>query len=149
MTIRRIFFMAALLALATLSTVPAFGQVKQPIEGTWIVYVTVDGLPPCQCVAIETFKADGNIEGPANDHFSGEIRGVWTRTGDTAYAFTLVQNNINPDGSAGGIYLIKNTATIVTADAMSGKFTFQIVGNNGVVVFNGTGTFTGTKVKAQ
>ena len=149
MTIRRIFFLAALLALVSLSTVPASAQAKRAIEGTWITYIAVDGLPPCQCVAIQTYKADGTVEGPANDRFSGDIRGVWARTGDNTYALTLVQNNINPDGSAGGVYVVKCTVTIATPDAMTGKFTFQIVGNNGVVMFSGTGTFTATKVNAQ
>jgi hypothetical protein len=151
MTTRRTSLLAAFALLALFSTTSLWAQAtpaKDPLVGTWIVFVTIDGAPPCQCIAVETYKNDNTIEGPATDHFSGDIRGVWARTGNDTYAFTLGINNYNPDGTGGGMFVIKNTAT-VAGDSMSGKFTFQILANGGGVLATGTGSFTATRMKAQ
>lgn len=88
------------------------------------------------------------MEGPANDHLSGDQRGTWTaRWSDGEFRFTILQNNINADGTAGGLYVIKNTMTMTGTDSGTGKFTFQILNNAGAVVLAGTGSFKATRVR--
>ena len=57
---RRFSLLAAVAFLAVLSMIPASAQAKHPIEGAWIFYLTVDGAPPCQCIQIGRFHADGD-----------------------------------------------------------------------------------------
>ena len=149
--VRRILLAAAMAAMATTfpgSTALAqeFGQ-DRGIVGTWYLFITIAGLPPCQCIQIQTIRADGTLEGPASDKLSGEQRGVWSRTNDGHYNFTILQNNINADGTAGGLFVIKSTMDATGKDTATGKFTFQILSNGGTPVFSGTGTITGTRIR--
>lgn len=155
MNIIRSTFLAAILLVAptylnaqTTNTQPAVFN-NNSIPGLWYFNVTIDGLPPCQCITILTIHQDGTLEGPTSDHFSGDVRGVWTARGyDGEFRFTMLQSNINADGSAGGLYVIKNTMTLTGTDAATGKFTFQILSNSGAVQFSGTGSFKATRVRA-
>ena len=139
---------AALLAIATL--VPAgFSQGfnSQDAIGTWTFFVKIAGAPPCQCIQLARFRADGTAEGPANDHFSGAALGEWKKTGFREATFTLLQNNIDKDGNAAGLYVIKGVMNIAAeADKTSGTSKFQMLDSNGAVVFTGTATFTANKL---
>src|SRR5215831_6062496 len=116
--------------------------------GTWTFFVKIDGAPPCQCIQIANLKADGSIDAPANDHFTGAGLGRWNQIGSGDVKFVILQNNINDDGSAGGLYVIKGAITLNSAgDAGSGKVSFQILDNSGKAIVNGTATFTATKLK--
>jgi hypothetical protein len=119
----------------------------QDITGTWYFMVTIDGIPPCQCIQIDTFSSDGNVEGPANDRFSGDQRGRWVRTSHEQYSITFLQNSIDKDGNAAGLFVIKSTFALTGKDAGTGKFTFQILSNSGAVVATGTGSFKGVRIQ--
>ena len=149
--VRRIAMALAMLATVATITSPIaqaqeVGQ-ERGLVGTWYLFITINGAPPCQCIQIDTFRADGTLEGPASDHLSGEQRGVWARTGEGRFTMTILQNNINPDGTAGGLFVIKNTMELSGRDAATGKFTFQILSNGGTPVFSGTGTLTATRIR--
>ena len=153
MNIFRNTFLAATLLLsptfvsAQISAQPSIIN-NNSIVGLWYFNVTIDGLPSSQCIQVGMFHADGTMEGPANDHLSGDQRGTWTARGsDGEFRFTILQNNINADGTAGGLYVIKNTMTMSGTDSGTGKFTFQILNNAGAVVFAGTGSFKATRVR--
>ena len=148
---RRIF-MPLLLTLALLGTTGAnaFAESQpghQEIEGTWYFMILIDGLPPCQCIQIDTFSAEGSMEGPANDKFSSDQRGVWSRTGPGEYAITILQNSIDKDGNAAGLFVIKSPIKLTGIDKAEGKFTFQILSNGGAVVATGTGSLKAVRVR--
>ncbi len=140
-----------LLAAVAVSTgVPAaLAQSRPTAAGTWYFNVSINGAPPCQCIQIASFYADGHIDGPGTDWFSGDIRGEWAVGADGKIVFTLIENNYNPDGSAGGMYIIKGAFASTTADSGSGVSTFQIVDNTGKVMVSGSATFKATKIHAQ
>ena len=145
-------FAAPLLALLVMTTLSPAIQAQsfgsQEAVGTWTFYIKIAGAPPCQCIQLSAFRADGTLDGPANDHFSGAALGLWKKTGFRDITFSFVQNNINADGSAGGVYVIKGVMTLnPTGDQSSGNSTFQLIDNSGKVLFAGTATFTATKLK--
>ncbi len=147
--LRRILLAATLAAAiftAPLAQAQEFGP-DRALVGTWYLFITIDGAPPCQCIQIDTFRSDGTLEGPSSDHQSGEQRGVWARTADGRYTYTILQNNINADGTPGGLFVIKVTMSVTAADTASGKFTFQVLGNGGAVQFSGTGSLTGKRIR--
>ena len=117
------------------------------ITGTWVLNLTIDGAPPCQCIEITTFRQDGRLEGPANDHFTGDARGVWAKASPAHVQFRVVQNNINPDGSAGGLYDIACRFTFDGADAGHGTCDGSLVDNVGTTLGTFTSTFTGKRVR--
>lgn len=141
----------AALALLFTSVAPAVQAQtvgSQDVVGTWYFFLTLDGQPPCQCVEITKFSPDGTLSGPANDHFSGDVAGIWNQPGYHSIAGSLVQNNINADGTAGGLYIIKFTMAIgPSGDQATGTGTTQLVDNTGTVQFSGTFTLKGTKLK--
>jgi hypothetical protein len=62
--------------------------------------------------------------------------------------FVILQNAMNDDGTAAGLYVIKGTMTPNAAgDSGSGTSSFQLLGNDGKVMASGTATFTATKLK--
>lgn len=103
--------------------------------------------PYAKCIKITKFSPDGTLSGPANDHFSGDYLGIWTQTGYHSISATLVQNNTNPDGTAGGLYIVNFTMTIGTSDQASGTGTIQLLNNAGAVQFSGTYSFKGTRLR--
>jgi hypothetical protein len=141
----------ATLALLTTSFTPsATAQTLGPADagGTWYFFVALDGQPPCQCVEITRFNTNGTITDAANDHFSGPFWGIWTQTAYHQISVTGVQNNINADGTAGGVYLTTFTMTISPAgDQASGTGTLQLLDNTGAVTFSDTFSFKGNKLK--
>ena len=154
MNILRTTFLAAALLLsptfvsAQISSQPSIIN-NNSIVGVWYFNITIDGVPECQCIQIDTFHADGTFDGPANDHLSGDQRGTWTARGsDGEFRFTILQNNINKDGTAAGLYIIKCTMTLTGADSATGKFTFQVLNNAGTVLFPGTGSFKATRIRS-
>jgi hypothetical protein len=150
MTLRRTFLALAALLLTGFSAVSSARENERGIPGNWVFYITIDGAPPCQCIQILNLAQDGEVQGPASDRFSGDVRGEWALRGSgDRYAMTLVQNVINPDGSAGGVFVIKNTMRQTSTDTLTGEFTFQILSNGGGVVFAGKGTFKGSRVRAD
>jgi hypothetical protein len=117
--------------------------------GIWYFTLTIAGQPACQCIEITKFNADGTLVGPANDHFSGDEYGVWTRTAYHQIAVALVQNTINADGTAGGVYLVKFKLTLnETGDHGSGSGTVALIDNTGASTYDGTFTLTGVQLKA-
>jgi hypothetical protein len=148
---KKMFLTAAAFLLAALSFQPtlaaqSFGN--QDAVGTWTFFVTIAGAPPCQCIQLAQFYSDGSLIGPANDHFSGEGLGQWKKSGYNQVTFTILQNTFNPDGSAGGLYIIKGVMTLNPAvDGGSGTSSYQLIDNSGVVLASGTATFRATKLK--
>lgn len=148
--LRRYFWAAALMLLALLTAPAMMAQGNSPYnaEGTWIFHVHIDGAPPCECIQMLTFYSDGHLDGPGNDQFSGQVRGQWVRTGTGHAAMTFAQNNFNPDGSAGGVWVIKATMDIDQSGNATGLSTSQLLDNSGAVTFSATASFTGTKIVA-
>jgi hypothetical protein len=146
-------FAAAFAALTLLftsvaPTVHAQNLGSQDVVGTWYFFLNLDGQPACQCIEITKFSPDGTLSSPANDHFSGAAAGIWNQPGYHSIAGSLVQNNINADGTAGGLYIIKFTMAIgPSGDQATGTGTTQLVDNTGTVQFSGTFTLKGTKLK--
>jgi hypothetical protein len=145
---RRNFWAAALLLLAAILTPAAQAQGHQPIEGLWVFNITILGTPPCQCIAAVTFNTDGTLYAPANDHFSGPLLGVWVKNEAGGFNMSGVQSNINPDGSAGGLFTYKATFAFTGQDTMAATVsTFQLVDNSGAVLFSGSSTIKATRVR--
>jgi len=147
---KKLFTTMAAALLFTLSGATALHAQGSPFTttGAWTFFVKIDGAPPCQCIQIANLKADGSIDAPANDHFTGAGLGRWNQIGSGDVKFVILQNAINEDGTAGGLYVIKGSMTLNAAgDGGSGKASFQILDNSGKAVVSGTATFTGTKLK--
>ena len=140
--------LAALLLFTLVSANVGHAQGPFTTVGTWTFFVKINGAPPCQCIQIAQLRADGTIEAPANDHFTGAGLGQWRQVGQGDVHFVILENAINEDGSAGGLYVIKGTMTPNSAgDGGSGTSTFQILDNSGKAILSGTATFTATKLK--
>ena len=148
---KKLFSTLAALLLMTTTLVPAgHAQSGGPFQtvGTWTFFIKIDGAPPCQCIQLARFRTDGTIDGPANDHFSSASLGEWRQFGSGDVRFAFVQNAINPDGTGGGVYVVRGRMTVnATGDQGTGTSTFQVLDVNGKVSFSGTATFTGTKLK--
>ena len=139
----------ATLALMTIAAPAGSAQSFNPQDaiGTWTFYVKIAGAPPCQCIQLARFRADGTADGPANDHFSGAMLGEWKKTGFREATFTFLQNNIDKDGNAAGLYVIKGVMTLSDDGTKStGTSKFQAVDSTGAVMFTGSATFTATKL---
>ena len=73
----KLFSIIAALLLSAVTLLPtAQAQTQGDITGTWTFFVTINGAPPCQCIQIARLRADGTLEGPANDHLSGAAVGI-------------------------------------------------------------------------
>ena len=139
---------AALLLFAAAFLPTAQAQSPGDITGTWTFFITLNGAPPCECIQIARLRADGTLDGPANDRLSGAAYGTWKRTSATDVKFAFVQNNINADGTAGGEYVIRGTMALNSeGDSGNGTSSFQLVDNSGKVQFSGTAIFRATKLK--
>jgi hypothetical protein len=138
----------AALVLSTPAVLPAQTFNTQDAVGTWSFFVTINGAPPCQCIQIGRMNADGTIDAPGNDQFTGQGFGQWKKTGYRDISFTILQNAFNPDGTAGGLSVIKGTMSLnSTSDQATGSSTFQLIDNSGKVLASGTATFRATKLK--
>jgi hypothetical protein len=148
---KKVLMMLAGLVLATATAVtPAPAQVYSvdPAIGTWTFYVSINGAPPCQCIQLSRFRADGTLDGPGNDQFSGQALGEWKRSTFRDISFAFVQNSFNPDGTAGGVYTIRGTMTLNSSgDSATGTSSFTLVDNSGKVLATGTATFKATRLK--
>ena len=139
---------AALLAMTTLAPAGySQGFNSQDAIGTWTFFVKIAGAPPCQCIQLARFRADGTADGPANDHFSGAAIGEWKKTGFREVTYTLLQNSIDKDGNAAGLYVIKGVMTVAEdGSKATGTSKFQVLDSSGAVTYNGTATYTATKL---
>jgi|SRR5579872_1659585 len=118
------------------------------VLGTWVFHVTIAGSEPCECTQIATLHADSSLEGPGNDHFTGEARGVWAKTGANKVSLTFAQNSFNKDGTASGYYTVSGTMTLAGRNAGSGSSTFTLKNNRGMVLASGKATFTSERLEA-
>jgi hypothetical protein len=140
--------MAALLLFTFVSAHGAYAQGPFTTVGTWTFFVKINGAPPCQCIQLGNLKADGTIDAPGNDNFTGNGFGLWKQVGNGDVKFVITQNAMNDDGTAAGVYVIKGSMTLNSAgDAGSGTSTFQLLGNDGKAIVSGTATFIATKLK--
>lgn len=151
---KQIFYgsLAAFALLVTSATPKAHADNSpaQKIAGTWTFFVTIPGGPPCQCIQIGRLNADGTFDGPANDRLSGNALGIWKQTGAQEVAFAIVQNNINPDGSAAGEYSIHAKLTLNAAsDHGTGSGTMQLLDKAGKVTSTSPFTLTAEKLKLE
>jgi hypothetical protein len=151
---KKIFYSSlAAVALLLTSTTPkahAENSPAQKVAGTWTFFVTIPGGPPCQCIQIARLHPDGSFDGPANDRLSGEALGIWKQTGAQEITFALVQNNINPDGSAAGEYSIHAKLTLNAAsDHGTGSGTLQLLDKGGKVTSTNNFTLTAEKLKLE
>jgi hypothetical protein len=145
---RLLLTLAAMLAFTFISPQGLHAQGPFTTVGTWTFFVKIAGAPPCQCIQIANLKPDGTIDAPANDHFTGAGLGQWRQVGNGDVHFVILQNAINDDGTAGGLYVIKGAMTVTSAgDSGTGTSTFQILDSTGKPVASGTATFTATKLK--
>lgn len=117
------------------------------VAGTWVIHVAVTGVSPCECIQIATFHADGTLEGPGNDQFSGQARGIWARAGANKVNFTFAQNSFNRDGSAAGLYTISGTMNLTGGGSGTGTSTFTLTNNSGATLASGKATFSATRLK--
>ena len=147
----KLFSIIAALLLSAVTLLPtAQAQTQGDITGTWTFFVTINGAPPCQCIQIARLRADGTLEGPANDHLSGAAVGIWKRTNPSDVKFAFVQNSINADGTAGGEFVVRGSMTLnADGDTGTGTSTFQLIDNAGKVQFIGTATFKATRLKLE
>jgi len=147
---KKLFSTIALLVVMAVMAAPGSAQSfgDRDAQGVWTFFVHIDGAPPCQCIQIGRFNADGTVDAPGADNFTGAGLGLWQKTGFNTVSFAILQNSFNQDGSAGGEYVIRGTMTLnPTADQGTGTSTFQVLGNDGKVMFSGTAKFTATKLK--
>ena len=142
--------LAATLLITTLAPAGfSQGFNGQDAIGTWTYFVKIAGAPPCQCIQLARLRADGTADGPANDHFSGAVLGEWKKTGFREVSFTFLQNNIDKDGNAAGLYVIKGVMNITPeGDKATGSTKFQLLDSSGKILFDGPATFTATKLIA-
>jgi hypothetical protein len=118
------------------------------VVGTWVFHVSIQGASPCECVQIATFHADSSLEGPGNDQFTGQARGVWAKAGANKVNFTFVENSFNHDGTAAGLYTISGSMNLTGSASGSGTSSFTLTNNSGATVASGKATFTATRLRA-
>lgn len=142
---------AGLLLIASLApSVHAQTSNADAASGIWTFFIKLDGAPPCQCVQIAHLRPDGTIDGPANDHFTGAGLGAWRRTGDRTISIVIAQNNINQDGSTGGVYLIRGSMTLDgPGEQASGITSVQILDSDAKPIFSGTASFKAMRLKVE
>jgi hypothetical protein len=116
--------------------------------GTWVFHVSLQGASPCECIQIATFHADFSLEGPGNDQFTGQARGVWAKAGVNKVNFTFVENSFNRDGTAAGLYTISGSMNLTGSASGSGTSTFTLTNNSGATLASGKATFTAARLKA-
>lgn len=140
-----VVFMTALLLLGRSSLRSA--TAPSGAIGTWIFHVTVEGAPSCECTQILTLHPDSTLDGPGNDQFTGQARGLWSMTGANKLGFILVQNSFKHDGSAAGIYTIKAIMSFAGPNSGNGTSAFTLTDNAGKELDKGTASFTATRLQ--
>jgi len=121
------------------------------LVGTWQVMVSPDGAP--SFTAYNVFTADGNSTEFDNSNPPGSQTvavGPWKKTGPNQYAFVEVNQLFDPQGNFAGTFRVKASVTLDdTGDKMTSTFQFTVSDPDGNVVFQGTGTAAGTRVKVD
>ena len=119
------------------------------LVGTWEVQVAPDGIPPF--TAYNVFSADGNSTEFDNSNPPGAQTvavGPWKRTGVRTFAFVEVNQIFDGEGAFAGTVRVKSSMTLdETGDKFTSSFTFSMVDPKGTVVFEGSGTATGVRLK--
>ncbi len=147
--LRRCIFILTIATLLVLGHSRMIGaEPSSDVVGTWVFHVTIIGSEPCECTQIATLRADSSLEGPGNDQFTGQARGVWAKTGASKVSLTFAQNSFNKDGTASGYYTVSGTMTLAGRNAGAGSTAFTLKNNRGVVVASGKATFTAERLEA-
>lgn len=140
-----ILTIAALLVLGNSRMTSA--EPASDVTGTWIFHITMTGASPCECIQVATLHPDFSLDGPGNDQFTGQARGIWAKSGANKINLTLVANNFNKDGSAAGLYTISGTLNLTGPGSGSGSSTFTLTNNSGATLASGKATFTAIRLK--
>ena len=145
---KKLFLTMVVLAMTMIMpSAQAESSSAQDAAGTWTFFVTINGAPPCQCIQMARFLTNGGLDAPGNDHFTGQGLGEWKKTGSREVTFVIMQNNLGPDGSAAGLYVIRGVMHLnASGDTGNGSSTFQLIDNSGKVLESGTATFRATKL---
>ena len=122
-------------------------ETSSDLTGTWVFHITVTGASPCECIQILSLHADSSLEGPGNDQFTGQARGIWAKTGPNKLSFTVAQNGFNHDGSAAGLYTISGAMNLTGPGAGSGISSFILTNNSGATLTWGKAAFTATRLR--
>ena len=167
------FYIAATITVVLIAAVvqTSFGQIKynssdaalvssQAILGSWSLIVTSDTFPvPFR--GLVTFSEGGGVVAsgqgdvllqapPGVPPVATAAHGAWRRTANRDYLFTFRQIFYNADGSYAGGAKIRNSVTLDSlGNTMSGELIVQYYDANDVVVFTGTGNFTGARIAAE
>ncbi len=142
----------------------AFGQTatsqSDAVAGSWYLTIT-SATFPVPFRAMITFGDEGGVVASAQGDIllspppgvppvATAAHGAWERTANRKYLFTFRQILYNGDGSYAGGAKVRNAGTLnKSGTEMSGQLIVQYYDSNDVVVFTGTGTFTGTRITAE
>jgi hypothetical protein len=131
---------------------------KKAIVGSWLVDVTVLGLPPnCGCATTKnlgTFTEEGGFIGAApvdsRQSFTSPGHGTWTYQGGRSFGLTFLALIYQPDGTLTGIFKLNGTATLdESGEKLSGPSKGIITDLAGHVLFQYEATVQGARIKVE
>lgn len=118
------------IVMGTQSSKGKAGVSAPELEGTWITTVTIpDGPPPF--IALHTYSRGGTLlQSNQTDEVPGEKQspghGVWKKTGDHQYAFTLVIFQYDEGGNVTGALKVKEAIQLNNENEYTGLSEVQI-----------------------
>ena len=156
-------FTFAVAALAAqLVAAPAASAQPQPFAGSkglvgaWLINATPAQpiVPPFKMLT--TFHADETLVETQNDQlappfFATTGHGVWERTGQDTYSFTMLQLLFEPNftGTFAGLLKTRASVTIDQANTLAGVAEVEVTDAQGNVLFTGNGSLQGTRIASQ
>lgn len=146
-------FGIVLLSSLTLVTNALAGPpAAQPLEGTWVVAVSVDpAVPVGDFTALETYSRGGGLV-TANDIDRslgvGVGQGAWERVAPDVYRASILFFLVNPDGSRAGSIAVRHTVRILDSVTYVGEGEATVRAADGTVVTTGPFTSAGRRLPA-
>jgi hypothetical protein len=145
----------ALLAAAAPTAVAASDDDNTGLEGAWIGNVSSTGFPLFQ--ALYTFARGGGMVTSSSIDLSPKSLstpgyGAWQRTAERerAFAFTFDTFVFDPQGNPAGVVKSRATAVLdASGDTFTGVFKFDVFAPNGAIVFSGSGTHDGRRIRVE
>jgi hypothetical protein len=132
--------------LAALGAVPASAAGGIDIVGTWDITFKQTNPTPDHLDALVAFAPGGSVVETDASAPSPSL-GTWRRS-EEGVIFSLKSWGFNPDGSLFGKVRV-NCRAVVDEASVEGAFHISVYDTSGAQIFSGTGTLTGSPVKAS
>jgi len=134
--------------LGTQSNLRAASQPGHTLEGSWIVTVNPEGIPPFE--NLSTFTRDGSIVNTPETTSESVGHGTWVKTENHQFASTFKSFLYDEMGQISGKGKVRAAVTLnKSSDEFSGPFIFEAFDLNGNVVFSVTGTVHATRINVE